>query len=113
MSCRTKEISGREYPEMVGRCAQLAPNYRTEHAKKSTQSFGDWVTNLSHSENEKGDLLPLCCAQHCRTMPNSVLQDCNDILDESGLSPDALMRMDASRRFTPAKHKTFQDCSNA
>jgi len=39
---------------MVRRCAQLAPNYRTEHAKKSTQSFGDWVTNLSHSENEKG-----------------------------------------------------------
>lgn len=54
MSCRTKEISGREYPGMVDRWAQLAPNYRTEHAKKSTQSFGDWVTNLSYSEKQKG-----------------------------------------------------------
>mgnify|MGYP004717112993 CR=1 len=39
---------------MVRRCAQLAPNYRTEHAKKSTQSFGDCVTNFSYSEKQKG-----------------------------------------------------------
>jgi hypothetical protein len=37
-----------------------------------------------------------------------LLESCRDILDESGLSPDASIRMDASRRFTPAKHKTFQ-----
>ncbi|PSS52854.1 phage polarity suppression protein [Enterobacter sp. FS01] len=38
-----------------------------------------------------------------------LLESCREILDESGLSPDASMRMDASKRFTPAKHKTFQD----
>ena len=48
-------------------------------------------------------------AHHAELNPPELVESCRDILDESGLSPDASMRMDASRRFTPAKHKTFQD----
>ncbi|EFH4083195.1 phage polarity suppression protein [Escherichia coli] len=48
-------------------------------------------------------------AHHAELNTPELLESCCEILDESGLSPDASMRMDASRRFTPAKHKTFQD----
>ncbi|HFF3789165.1 phage polarity suppression protein [Enterobacter mori] len=48
-------------------------------------------------------------AHHAERNAPELVEPCHDILDESGLSPDASMRMDASRRFTPAKHKTFQD----
>ncbi|WP_370976842.1 phage polarity suppression protein [Enterobacter roggenkampii] len=48
-------------------------------------------------------------AHHAELNAPELVESCRDILDESGLSPDASMRMDASRRFTPAKHKTFQD----
>ncbi|HFK7186859.1 TPA: hypothetical protein ACG0BA_002507 [Serratia odorifera] len=48
-------------------------------------------------------------AHHAELNAPELLESCRDILDESGLSPDTSMRMDASRRFTPAKHKTFQD----
>lgn len=48
-------------------------------------------------------------AHHAELSAPELLESYRDILDETGLSPDASMHMDASRRFTPAKHKTFQD----
>ncbi|EHQ1177114.1 phage polarity suppression protein [Escherichia coli] len=41
-----------------------------------------------------------------------LLDSCREVLNESGLSPDASMRMDATKNYTPAKHKTFQSRLN-
>lgn len=57
-------------------------------------------------------VLRAALAHYAELRAPELLEFCHDILDELGLSPDVSMRIDASRRFTPAKHKTFQDRLN-
>ncbi|HEM7398590.1 phage polarity suppression protein [Citrobacter farmeri] len=51
-------------------------------------------------------------ACHAELKTPELLDSCREVLNESGLSPDASMRMDATKKYTPAKHKTFQSRLN-
>lgn len=49
-----QEMGGWESIEMVRRCAHLAPNHLTGHARKIDSLLGSYDTNTTQGDNQAG-----------------------------------------------------------